>query len=920
MSEDLRTEYDLREEFIRFAASRDVSIFDPVLDGTLKRCKGLSNNSAWYIGSYLTTSKGLLYLCVTFGDWASADEEKYVFTPEVKLSKNERDDIKHAQKKAKKAADEAREKLNEEARLIAKKILDNGTKADADHPYLKRKLVEPFDLCMDGDKLFIPFRSIKGSIMGGQRISPDGGKYQILGTVLTGSIYTFGHLTNPTKVVYICEGWATGASLRMATGNVVVATFTKHNLVEVSKLLKKEYPKVNFVVAGDDDHVTEGNPGKTEAIKASKFFMNKPVFPVFMEYDGKATTDFNDLHVREGLDEVKDQLCLEDGEKITYQALGQNGPFHYFYSHKNHTIQRFKSITNSNICELIPFPIEELEVMFPKPDGGVYWDQAKAQIISESMDAGIFSPHKVRGVGVWKDKNATVVNTGSKLIVDGAAKEMSDIHSVYTYTASQFAFAEPPKPLTIEECKPLIIAVKHFSWESFDSIPLFLGWIATARIAGALPIRSRLWITAGEGCGKTVLFNEVVTPALGGDDGFMKAGQDTTAAGIRQTLQGDSLPLIYDEFETESNNYIQQGIIEMLRQSWSPTSARMYKGTTSGTALNYDPQITALVCSIKVYLKSAQDKGRFSILELKRHNSDPAHEANLLAACEKITPEFGQRLFARAIDQIDNIIEGYRVFKKVILQMGHSSRFADQTGMLLASYFSLTSDEPPTEEGARRLCMMMECLTNRDLSKTERDEELCLNHLLTTKIRYTRDFGDQVSHLEDTVVNILQGPHKAELEKYGMKVHKARDGKEYLAVHKKHVELAKIFDKSHWKNWNHSLGRLEGALKHQSIRISRILDKSVFIPIDLILNREECEVPKVWSLKDEAQYGNDVFPAGTHVELINNIFQHANNIERDAIIGISKQLKSNPNLKVIVLDGKYRTIEAEALKLIPKSS
>ena len=90
----------------------------------------------------------------------------------------------------------------------------------------------------------------------------------------------------------------------------------------------------------------------------------------------------------------------------------------------------------------------------------------------------------------------------------------------------------------------------------------------------------------------------------------------------------------------------------------------MYKGTTSGTALNYDPQVTALVCSIKVHLKSAQDKGRFSILELKRHNSDPIHEANLMAACEYITPKFGRRLFARAIQQLDNIVEGYRTLKK----------------------------------------------------------------------------------------------------------------------------------------------------------------------------------------------------------------------------------------------------------------
>ena len=921
MREDYKTEYDLKEEFIRFADSRDVSIYDPILDGTLRRCKGKSKNSAWYIGSFLETTSGLNYLCVTFGDWASEHETKHVFKPNVKTSSIDREEIKFRQDRAKKEAEEAKKKLNEEAIELAKKILLNRTKADPKHPYLVKKQLDPYDLAMDGKDLFIPFRSIRGSIMGGQRITPKGGKYQILGTVLTGSVYIFGDLRNPSTVVYICEGWATGGSLHKATGNAVVVTFTASNLLTVAKLLKTAYPKVNFVVCGDDDHVTDGNPGRTKATAAAKIFMNRAVFPSFLEWDGKNTTDFNDLHVIEGLDELKDQLCLEDGEKITYRALGQNGSYHYFYSYKNYTIQKTKAVSNTTISELIPFEISELETLFPKPDGssGVYWDQAKAQVIAESMDAGIFTPHKVRGVGAWKDNKATVVNTGSKLIVDGTTKDMSDIHSTYTYTASQFSFPEPPKPLTVQECKLLIMAVKHFSWECFDSIPLFLGWIATARVSGALLIRPRLWVTAGEGCGKSILFNEVLTPALGGEDGFLKAGQDTTAAGIRQTLQGDSLPVIYDEFETESNNYIQQGIIEFLRQSWSPTSARMYKGTTSGTALNYDPQVTALVCSIKVYLKSAQDKGRFSILELARHNSNPTHEANLLAACEKITPEYGLRLFARAIEQIDNINEGYKVFKKVILQMGHTSRYADQTGMLLASYFSLTSDEAPTEDAARNLCMMMECLTNKDLSKTERDEELCLNHLLTSKIKYAIREGDHLVNTEDTVANIIQSPFKSELEKYGMKYLKVRGGQEYLAVLNNHVELSKVFAGSHWKNWNHSLARLEGALKRKTVKLSGKVYSSVFIPIDLIIERDEEEEAKVWALKSDANYGDETFLAGTQIELINNLFQ-CNDIERDAKVGISRQIKNDPSLKVIKLSGKYRTIDSKSIHLIPKSS
>ena len=918
MSEEIRTEYDLREEFISFASSRDVSIYDPILDGTLRRCKGKSKNSAWYIGSYFTTRKGLLYLSVIFGDWVS--NERYVFTPDIKITLKDKEDIAFKQKQAKKAADEARKKLNAEAVETAKSILNTGLKATADHPYLQRKKVEPHDLLMDGNKLFVPFRTLRGSLTGGQHISPQGGKYQILGTALSGSVYTFGNLKNPSKIVYLCEGWATGATIRQATSSVVVVAFTAGNLLNVAQELKKTYPQINVVIAGDDDHVTDGNPGRTKAVEAAKIFMNKPVIPVFMEYDGKATTDFNDLHVREGLSEVKDQLCLESGERITYRPLGQNGPYHYFYSYKNNSILRFRSFTNDTILKLIPFEIEELETMFPKAEGGVYWDQARAQIITESMEAGMFNPHRVRGVGVWKEGSATIVNTGSKLLVNGCLKDMSDIQSKYTYTASQFEFDKPPDPLTPGECRALVLAVKHFNWESVDSIPLILGWIAIARIAGALPIRPRLWITAGEGCGKSVLFERVITPSLGGDEGFLPAGQDSTAAGIRQTLQGDSLPVIYDEFETEANNHIQQSLIEMMRQSWSQSNARMYKGTTGGTALNYDPQFTALVCSIKVHLKSAQDKGRFSVLELARHKSDPVHEANLFKACEMISPEFGKRLFARSIAQIDNIIEGYKVFKRVIIQMGHASRLADQMGMLLAGYFSLTSDELPTEEGARQLCMMLTCLTDKEQSRSERDEELCLNHLLTTKVRYTRLEGDQVTHLEDSIVNILQGPCRSELEKYGLKFHKTRkDGKEYLAVANSHVELARIFEKSHWKNWNHSLSRLNGALKSVPVRMSGVVNKGVCIPFDVILGTENEDVPKVWSLCNDVRYEKEIYLAGTQIEIVNDLF-YRHDLDRDVKVGIGKQLKKNPSLKVIKLNGKYRTIEADSIKLIPKSS
>ena len=112
-------------------------------------------------------------------------------------------------------------------------------------------------------------------------------------------------------IVTVAEGYATGASiyeaLRDASIDVAVAVaFDAGNLKPVSEGIRSLYPNARIVVAGDDDHETPGNPGRRYATAAADSVGGSVIFPRFAQPDGR--TDFNDLHLEQGIAAVRAQL------------------------------------------------------------------------------------------------------------------------------------------------------------------------------------------------------------------------------------------------------------------------------------------------------------------------------------------------------------------------------------------------------------------------------------------------------------------------------------------------------------------------------------------------------------------------------------------------------------------------------------
>jgi len=69
----------------------------------------------------------------------------------------------------------------------------------------------------------------------------------------------------------ICEGWATGASLHIATGHRVVAAMDAGNLLPVAEALRSQYPEADLIIVADNDDKPgrTANPGVEAARKAA---------------------------------------------------------------------------------------------------------------------------------------------------------------------------------------------------------------------------------------------------------------------------------------------------------------------------------------------------------------------------------------------------------------------------------------------------------------------------------------------------------------------------------------------------------------------------------------------------------------------------------------------------------------------------
>lgn len=142
-------------------------------------------------------------------------------------------------------------------------------------------------------ELLIPMMDVESTLWNLQRIDPTGRKRFIMG----GRVKATFHRIDGDGAGWLVEGYATGATVREATGDAVVVAFSAGNLGPVSRLLPDELR----AVAADHDPKGAGEKGAKET-----------GLPVVMPPD--VGTDWNDQAAAHGLSVVREALAEQAGQ------------------------------------------------------------------------------------------------------------------------------------------------------------------------------------------------------------------------------------------------------------------------------------------------------------------------------------------------------------------------------------------------------------------------------------------------------------------------------------------------------------------------------------------------------------------------------------------------------------------------------
>jgi putative DNA primase/helicase len=290
--------------------------YEIIADGGIHRFSSsgkVDDDAGWYVLHVDGMAAGV------FGCWRTGEKWNWCSTTNSTMTQADRIAHQDRLQSLKELRDSEQAQRHASAAVMAASSFDAATPCTS-HPYLTTKGVRAYGIRQAGDGLLIPLCNPPGVMHSLQTITPDGAKRFQAGGRVSGCFHA---IHGPAGVLLICEGYATGASLHEATGYAVAVAFNAGNLETVALDLRVQFPDVKMVIAADDDHQTEGNPGMTKARSAAAAVGGYLAVPDFGADRPAKATDFNDLHQLSELDAVK--RCI-DAALRAVPAIASNAP------------------------------------------------------------------------------------------------------------------------------------------------------------------------------------------------------------------------------------------------------------------------------------------------------------------------------------------------------------------------------------------------------------------------------------------------------------------------------------------------------------------------------------------------------------------------------------------------------------------
>lgn len=227
------------------------------------------------------------------GRWDTGEQHLVILADEGATDEDRRQARERARAEAQQARERQREALARQHAQAAERARHLWSQAaqPQGHAYLAAKQVDA-GLTRQLDHLLLVPLTDGHRLVNLQTITIDGTKRFLRGGRKKGCYHPMGDITG-TKPLLICEGWATGMSLFMATGYPVACAMDAGNLLPVARSLRDRHPGVSIIICADNDRHTDGNPGVTAGKAAACVVGGTCIWPQFPA--GAKGSDFNDL-------------------------------------------------------------------------------------------------------------------------------------------------------------------------------------------------------------------------------------------------------------------------------------------------------------------------------------------------------------------------------------------------------------------------------------------------------------------------------------------------------------------------------------------------------------------------------------------------------------------------------------------------
>lgn len=528
----------------------------------------------------------------------------------------------------------------------------------------------------------------------------------------------------------------------------------------------------------------------------------------------------------------------EEATKPPFLALGTQGAQFVYYARRSEILFHWRTKDHTPVNMRFLAPVEWWQKTLD-PDGQLTPRQVMDRAIDYCIDltgSRKFDPDAIRKCGVWDEDGAAVYHAGNAVYLfcpgNGQERPFQPVDHARTgkplYLPGKPLLAPSDDMLTDEEGKTIAEFIGAHSWKRKEDAFLCLGLVTQAILSGYLRFRAHGWINAPSGSGKTTLRESV--QLLIGDMARYFKGLETTDAGLRQKLESDSCPVIFDEADSDNAaKTANMGRILALLRTATDGDVGITKGGVDGKSVTYLMRNAFLLFSVRSMIEKSSEQSR--IFELELEKKDPSETAPLFQRHNELAAviregDLGRKYITRIIHHAPDIRRNIEALRQYLSGRGEEGRRAEMFATVYASAHFVTSGHDLT------LQEMQECAdmaAGSDYARVlDDDGERCLEWMLgySPPIAGNRTIREFIK--EAAAAEISEDA--SVLERYGLYVRKTADGNKcaFLNASKKNRKISEIFKGSEWEGVNVKkvLLNVKG-LEEQLFRLNTRVDHKV---------------------------------------------------------------------------------------------